>query len=128
MASIVIILILIIFLVLAQISLNGYKTGFYLEGTYQSTDTSFADSMYLVFLHQQDTEKNVFYHYKQLRFKDEGNYINIRPNFYMLTSENSSLNGSYMLISKKYAYIISAKTVLEYEKISNDAIFLNVDN
>ncbi len=113
---------------MTKIELNGYQTGFHLKGTYQAVGGIPGDAEYLAFHQNKEAEKNVFYYYKQHDFKDKGNYINAdTTNLYLLNIDNSSIDGRYILAGKDKLYIIKDKNVLEYEKISNEVVFINVN-
>ena len=103
--------------------LNNYKTGFSLTGTYQICDANPVGNECLVFMRPEKSESNVFFHYRQYAFNEKGTYINVKPNLYKLVIKDSDIDGNYILVGSKSICLIYDEYVVEYEKVSDNAIF-----
>jgi len=109
-----------------QKELNGYKEGFYLKGTYQTVRVNPGDSEYLSFSREKEAGENIFYYYKQSDFNYKGTYKNSdHVNMYHLSIDNTSIDGSYILVDHNKIYVINNTDIIKYDKISDEVVIIN---
>ncbi len=124
--GIAIVICFVVYTLMIQEDLRGYKTGFFLKGTYKTVGEAPGNAEYLAFSQIKESGKNIFFYYKQLDFEYKGNYISTdNANLYRLDIDNLHIDNSYILVEKDKIYIIKDKNVLECEKIADEVLIMN---
>lgn len=129
--NLVIIVLLLLFLAILlsytlklNTELKYYKKASNIVGTYMANTPETGDAEYLTFI--DDNGDNTYFKYKQFQILEKGNYISEDTDIFTL--ENNSSRTQIVYKKNIYIYDSLKKEYLVYVKISDNPIFINIED